>query len=169
MTIPAEQLAKAKAAVDRAKQIVAAETWSGDMRVNATTIIGAGRVLAKRLAELDAEVEKLRDSVQGAICDPGILGMSEYTVASLQAVRGKAIDPGKFVVVERAGLNKLEQQLAAVTAERDALLGKVNQLETECNALATEAYDAAPAVPLSSERIDEIVKFVTDPKRQSGE
>ena len=41
-------------AVERAKNIVRANEWDGDMRVNMTTVIGAGRVLAKRVEELEA-------------------------------------------------------------------------------------------------------------------
>lgn len=41
-------------AVERAKDIVRTNEWEGDMRVNMTTIIGAGRVLAKRVEELEA-------------------------------------------------------------------------------------------------------------------
>lgn len=40
-------------AVQRAKEIVAATEWEGDLRVNMTTVIGAGRVLAKRIEELE--------------------------------------------------------------------------------------------------------------------
>lgn len=40
-------------AVERAKNIVRANEWEGDMRVNMTTIIGAGRVLANRVEELE--------------------------------------------------------------------------------------------------------------------
>ena len=39
------------AAVNRAIEIVNATEWWGDMRVNMTTLIGAGRVLAKALTD----------------------------------------------------------------------------------------------------------------------
>ena len=48
-------------AVKRAKEIVAAVEWSGDMRVNMTTAISAGRVLAKRLAELEQAIAVIRE------------------------------------------------------------------------------------------------------------
>ena len=53
----------ADSVVKRAQEIVAATQWSGDMRVNMTTIIGAGRVLAKRLEEVRAENAALRELV----------------------------------------------------------------------------------------------------------
>jgi hypothetical protein len=40
-------------AVQQCKDIVRATTWEGDIRVNITTIIGAGRILAKRVDELE--------------------------------------------------------------------------------------------------------------------
>ncbi len=43
-------------AVKRAKAIVQATEWSGDNRVNMTTIITAGRVLLKYIEELEAEI-----------------------------------------------------------------------------------------------------------------
>ena len=45
-------------AITRATEIVHATEWSGDMRVNMTTIIGAGRVLAKRVRELESLITK---------------------------------------------------------------------------------------------------------------
>lgn len=42
-------------AIERAKQIVSANEWDGDMRVNFTTIHDAGRVLAKHIDELEAK------------------------------------------------------------------------------------------------------------------
>ena len=50
-------------AIERATEIVNASEWSGDMRVNMTRVIGAGRVLAKALAERGAEIERLRDLI----------------------------------------------------------------------------------------------------------
>ena len=47
------------AVVMRAVEIVEASEWSGDMRVNMTRAIGAGRVLAKRVHELTQFVEDL--------------------------------------------------------------------------------------------------------------
>jgi len=41
-------------AVERAKNIVRASEWEGDIRVNMKTAIDAGRVLAKRVEELEA-------------------------------------------------------------------------------------------------------------------
>jgi hypothetical protein len=57
----------ADSAVKRAQEIVAATEWDGDMRVNITTIIGAGRVLNKRLQEREAELAALRAKVEEAI------------------------------------------------------------------------------------------------------
>jgi hypothetical protein len=42
--------------IQKAKDIVSASEWEGDLRVNMTTIIGAGRVLAKRVDELEEAV-----------------------------------------------------------------------------------------------------------------
>lgn len=47
-------------AVGRARDIVAANEWSGDMRANMTTIIGAGRVLSRALALQTADLQALR-------------------------------------------------------------------------------------------------------------
>lgn len=47
-------------AVKRAAEIVSTSEWSGDLRVNLTTVIGAGRVLLKRLAEQSDELDALR-------------------------------------------------------------------------------------------------------------
>ena len=70
------------AAVARAKDIVRADEWKGDIRVNMTTVIGAGRVLAKRLEEMEAERDELvaalkavnewydRDGSVGGLVDP---------------------------------------------------------------------------------------------------
>ena len=55
---------KRPAAVARALEIVSATEWSGDMRVNMTRIIGAGKVLSKRLEETEAEIERLRESLR---------------------------------------------------------------------------------------------------------
>ena len=49
----------ADAVVMRAREIVEAVEWSGDIRVNMTRVIGAGRVLAKRVCELTQFVEEL--------------------------------------------------------------------------------------------------------------
>ena len=43
-------------AVTRSKRIVNATEWEGDLRANITTVLGAGRVLAKRVAELEADL-----------------------------------------------------------------------------------------------------------------
>jgi len=51
-------------AVQHAAEIVAASEWSGDLRVNMTKVIGAGRVLAKRLAELESELKDREQSWQ---------------------------------------------------------------------------------------------------------
>jgi hypothetical protein len=53
-----------------------------------------------RIAELEGEVERLRDAVQDVICDPTCTP-NQWTMAKLQAVRGEPIDGGKYVVVER--------------------------------------------------------------------
>lgn len=47
-------------AIAHAQEIVNASEWSGDMRVNMTRVIGAGRVLNKALKELQSEIELLR-------------------------------------------------------------------------------------------------------------
>lgn len=46
-------------AVQRAREIVLANEWKGDIRQNMTTIIGAGRVLAKRIDELESAFDLL--------------------------------------------------------------------------------------------------------------
>ena len=38
-------------AIERAKEIVAASEWSGDLRANMTRVVGAGRILAKHIKE----------------------------------------------------------------------------------------------------------------------
>ncbi|MAH49395.1 hypothetical protein CMI37_26460 [Candidatus Pacearchaeota archaeon] len=43
-------------AIERAMNIADTVEWSGDMRVNMTTALGAARVLAKRVKELEEEV-----------------------------------------------------------------------------------------------------------------
>ena len=50
-------------AIERATDIVNASEWSGDMRVNMTRVIGAGRVLVKALSERDAEIGRLRELI----------------------------------------------------------------------------------------------------------
>jgi monomeric isocitrate dehydrogenase len=52
-------------AVQQCKDIVRATTWEGDIRVNITTIIGAGRILAKRVDELE-EAPRRRTFVHDA-------------------------------------------------------------------------------------------------------
>ncbi len=47
-------------AINRAKEIVAAQEWDGDIRVNMTTVIGAGRVLSRRVSELERIIVKAR-------------------------------------------------------------------------------------------------------------
>jgi hypothetical protein len=47
------------AVVMRAIEIVNAVEWSGDMRVNMTCVVGAGRVLAKRVNELQSFIEEV--------------------------------------------------------------------------------------------------------------
>jgi hypothetical protein len=44
--------------IQQCKNIVRATSWEGDIRVNITTIIGAGRVLAKRVDELEEALEQ---------------------------------------------------------------------------------------------------------------
>lgn len=53
-----------KKAVARAREIVHAVEWRGDMRVNMTTILGAGRVLDKRLTEVEAQRDRFRGIVE---------------------------------------------------------------------------------------------------------
>ena len=53
-------------AIDRAREIVAANEWSGDMRANMTKIIGAGRVLARALALRNADVHALQADIRAA-------------------------------------------------------------------------------------------------------
>ena len=59
-----------KEATERATGIVRATEWSGDMRINMTTIIGAGRVLAKRVGELESEVSRYRTALADACRRP---------------------------------------------------------------------------------------------------
>jgi monomeric isocitrate dehydrogenase len=47
-------------AVQQCKDIVRATTWEGDIRVNITTIIGAGRILAKRVDELEEALRTIK-------------------------------------------------------------------------------------------------------------
>ena len=57
-------------AIERAKDIVNASEWVGDMGVNMTTLIGAGRCLAKRVVQLEASLEaiiKHQDMVAGEL------------------------------------------------------------------------------------------------------
>lgn len=55
----------AKDAEERAREIVHAVEWSGDMRANMNRAIGAGRVLAKRLNEEKASRERIIASTIG--------------------------------------------------------------------------------------------------------
>jgi hypothetical protein len=50
-------------AVQQCKDIVRATTWEGDIRVNITTIIGAGRILAKRVDELEKVLDEEHSSM----------------------------------------------------------------------------------------------------------
>ena len=52
-------------AIQRAKDIVSANVWEGDMRVNMTTVIGAGRVLAKRVEELEKAIHLAEQQYMG--------------------------------------------------------------------------------------------------------
>lgn len=57
-------------AVKRAKEIVTANEWEGDLRSNMTTVIGAGRVLAKRIDELEKALRNIvahQDAVGGQL------------------------------------------------------------------------------------------------------
>ncbi len=47
-------------AIAKAQQIVAADEWRGDHRVNLTTVVGAGRVLSHRVSELERVIVKAR-------------------------------------------------------------------------------------------------------------
>ena len=53
-------------AVKRAIEIVNAVEWEGDMRVNMTTVVGASRVLAKRVAELEKWQSEATDAIKSA-------------------------------------------------------------------------------------------------------
>ena len=57
--------------IERAKGIVAATEWSGDMRVNMNTVIDAGRVLARRLEELESILESRGAAHDGSDGTPG--------------------------------------------------------------------------------------------------
>jgi monomeric isocitrate dehydrogenase len=46
--------------IQQCKNIVRATSWEGDIRVNITTIIGAGRVLAKRVDELEEALRTIK-------------------------------------------------------------------------------------------------------------
>jgi hypothetical protein len=48
-------------AVERAKEIVRADEWHGDLRVNMTRVVGAGRVLAKEVEKLSEYAETLEN------------------------------------------------------------------------------------------------------------
>ena len=50
-----------KMTVEQAVEIVGAVEWSGDLRVIATRLSNAGRVLAKRIAELEAALREYAD------------------------------------------------------------------------------------------------------------
>jgi hypothetical protein len=56
-------------AINKSKEIVAAEEWEGDIRVNMTTVIGAGRVLSRRVNELERIVVRARRAFR-ASSDP---------------------------------------------------------------------------------------------------
>ena len=43
--------------IERAKATVNAVEWSGDMRVNLTTVLSAGRILARYIDKLENEQE----------------------------------------------------------------------------------------------------------------
>ena len=51
-------------AVKRALEIVNAVEWSGNLEVNMTTALGAGRVLAKRLAIVESELSTAKAEVE---------------------------------------------------------------------------------------------------------
>ena len=48
--------------ISHAMEIVNANEWSGDTRVNMTTVIGAGRVLARRVEELELIIVRARQA-----------------------------------------------------------------------------------------------------------
>jgi monomeric isocitrate dehydrogenase len=59
--------------IQQCKNIVRATSWEGDIRVNITTIIGAGRVLAKRVDELEEALRTINaaaDEASKAKCRP---------------------------------------------------------------------------------------------------
>ena len=76
-----------KTAIQRAKDIVAASEWEGDMRVNMTTIIGAGRVLAKRVDELEKAIHLAEKQYMGC---GGRLSPSEV-VDSMRSILNDAL------------------------------------------------------------------------------
>jgi len=61
------------------------------------------------------EIERLRDVLQSVICDPGCVGLSDYTKKAIQSVRGKPIDPNKYVLVERSSLEAVEKENKRLT------------------------------------------------------
>ena len=66
MTDPTSAAAKKANTLTRALEIVNAVEWSGDARVNLTTVIGAGRVIAKAYAEQAAELAPHRELIEEA-------------------------------------------------------------------------------------------------------
>ena len=83
-------------AIERALQIVNAVEWSGDMRVNMTTVLGAGRVLAKALemaeSKLNADESEL---VQLLICNERYVEELETKLDAVEArLRRYEPEPG---------------------------------------------------------------------------
>ena len=66
MTDPTSAAAKKANTLTRALEIVNAVEWSGDARVNLTTVIGAGRVIAKAYAEQAAELAPHSELIEAA-------------------------------------------------------------------------------------------------------
>lgn len=71
-------------ALQRAIDIVRAVEWEGDLRVNMTTVIGAGRVLAKWIEDIEAaidggglDVSPCRGCSRSIVCLPDGLPMCE--------------------------------------------------------------------------------------------
>lgn len=57
-------------AIQKAKDIVSATEWEGDLRVNMTNVIGAGKVLAKRVDELEEALRAIvlhQESIGGGL------------------------------------------------------------------------------------------------------
>ncbi len=78
-------------------------------------------LLGKIVEEEQAEVERLREAIQDIISDPRSK-LSTRSEEICQAVRGKAIDPTKYVLIERDTINDQNAEVERLREENKKLL-----------------------------------------------